>query len=28
VHVVESEYDKVSERLVQSYLDLKKRDLL
>jgi uncharacterized protein (DUF58 family) len=28
VHVVESEYDKVGERLVQSYLDLKKRDLL
>jgi len=28
VHVVESEYDKVSERLVQSYLDLKKRNLL
>jgi uncharacterized protein (DUF58 family) len=28
VHVVESEYDKVSEGLVQSYLDLKKRDLL
>jgi uncharacterized protein (DUF58 family) len=28
VHVVESEYDKVSERLVQSYLQLKKRDLL
>jgi uncharacterized protein (DUF58 family) len=28
VHVVESEYDKVSERLAQSYLDLKKRDLL
>jgi uncharacterized protein (DUF58 family) len=28
VQVVESEYDKVSERLVQSYLDLKKRDLL
>jgi uncharacterized protein (DUF58 family) len=28
VHVVESEYDKVSERLVQSYLDLKRRDLL
>jgi uncharacterized protein (DUF58 family) len=28
VHVVESEYDKVSKRLVQSYLDLKKRDLL
>ena len=28
VRVVESEYDKVSERLVQSYLDLKKRDLL
>lgn len=28
VHVVESEYDRVSERLVQSYLELKKRDLL
>lgn len=28
VHVVEAEYDKVGERLVQSYLDLKKRDLL
>jgi uncharacterized protein (DUF58 family) len=28
VHVVESEHDKVSERLVQSYLDLKKRGLL
>jgi uncharacterized protein (DUF58 family) len=28
VHLVEAEYDKVSERLVQSYLDLKKRDLL
>ena len=28
VHVVEAEYDKVSQRLVQSYLDLKKRDLL
>ena len=28
VHVVESEYDKVSERLVQSYLDLMKRNLL
>jgi uncharacterized protein (DUF58 family) len=28
VHVVESEYDKVNERLVQSYLELKKRDLL
>jgi uncharacterized protein (DUF58 family) len=28
VHVVESEYDKVSDRLVQSYLDLKKKDLL
>jgi uncharacterized protein (DUF58 family) len=28
VHVVESEYDKVSARLVQSYLELKKRDLL
>lgn len=28
VHVVESEYDRVNERLVQAYLDLKKRDLL
>ena len=28
VHVVEADYDKVSEALVQSYLDLKKRDLL
>ena len=28
VHVVESEYDRVSERLVQTYLGLKKRDLL
>jgi uncharacterized protein (DUF58 family) len=28
IHVVESEHDKVNERLVQSYLDLKKRDLL
>jgi uncharacterized protein (DUF58 family) len=28
VNVVESEYDKVNEQLVQSYLDLKKRDLL
>lgn len=28
VHVVEAEYDRVGERLVQSYLDLKKRDLL
>lgn len=28
VHVVESEYDRVSERLVQSYLELKSRDLL
>lgn len=28
VHVVEAEYDQVCERLVQSYLDLKKRDLL
>jgi uncharacterized protein (DUF58 family) len=28
VHIVESEYDKVGEQLVQSYLDLKKRDLL
>lgn len=28
VHVVESEYDRVSERLVESYLELKSRDLL
>ncbi|HVU30071.1 MAG TPA: DUF58 domain-containing protein [Sphingomicrobium sp.] len=28
VHVVESEYDKVSESVVHTYLDLKKRDLL
>jgi uncharacterized protein (DUF58 family) len=28
VHVVEAKYDKVGEQLVQSYLDLKKRDLL
>jgi uncharacterized protein (DUF58 family) len=28
VHVVESEYDKVASRLVQAYLQLKKRDLL
>ena len=28
VFVVESEYDKVAERLVESYLDLKKRNLL
>jgi len=28
VHVVESEHDKVNERLVQTYLDLKKKDLL
>jgi uncharacterized protein (DUF58 family) len=28
VHVVESEYDKVSERLAQAYVALKKRDLL
>jgi uncharacterized protein (DUF58 family) len=28
VHVVETEYDRVSERLVQTYLELKKRDLL
>jgi uncharacterized protein (DUF58 family) len=28
VHVVEAEYDHVNERLVQTYLDLKKRDLL
>ena len=28
VHVVEAEHNKVSERLVESYLDLKKRDLL
>jgi uncharacterized protein (DUF58 family) len=28
VHVVESEYDRVSERLVQTYLELKRRNLL
>ena len=28
VHVVEAHYDKVSEQLVESYLELKKRDLL
>lgn len=28
VHVIESEYDKVSERLVAGYLDLKRRNLL
>lgn len=28
VHVVEADYDKVSEQLAESYLDLKKRDLL
>jgi uncharacterized protein (DUF58 family) len=28
VHVIESEYDRVSERLVQGYLDLKRRNLL
>jgi uncharacterized protein (DUF58 family) len=28
VHIVECEHDKVNERLVQSYLQLKKRDLL
>ncbi len=28
VHVVETEHDHVSERLVESYLDLKRRDLL
>ncbi|WP_028969276.1 DUF58 domain-containing protein [Sphingomonas sp. URHD0057] len=28
VHVVESDYDKVSDQLVLSYIDLKKRDLL
>jgi len=28
VHVVESEHNKVNERLVQTYLDLKKKDLL
>ena len=28
IHVVESEYDKVSERLVQSYLDLKNKHLV
>ena len=28
VHVIESEYDQVGERLVQAYLDLKRRNLL
>ena len=28
VHVIESEYDKVSDRLVQGYVDLKRRNLL
>ena len=28
VHVIESEYDRVNERLVQGYLDLKRRNLL
>jgi uncharacterized protein (DUF58 family) len=28
IHVIESEYDRVSERLVQGYLDLKRRNLL
>jgi len=28
VHVIESEYDRVGERLVQGYLDLKRRNLL
>jgi uncharacterized protein (DUF58 family) len=28
VHVVESDYDKVSDQLVLSYIDLKKRDVL
>jgi uncharacterized protein (DUF58 family) len=28
VHVIESEYDRVSERLAQGYLDLKRRNLL
>jgi uncharacterized protein (DUF58 family) len=28
IHVIESEYEKVNERLVQAYLQLKKRDLL
>jgi hypothetical protein len=28
VHVIESEYDKVGERLVSGYIDLKRRNLL
>jgi uncharacterized protein (DUF58 family) len=28
VHVIESEYDKVNDRLVQGYVDLKRRNLL
>ncbi len=28
VHVIESEYDKVGERLVAGYIDLKRRNLL
>ena len=28
VHVIEAEYDRVGERLVQGYLDLKRRNLL
>ena len=28
VHVIESEHDRVGERLVQGYLDLKRRNLL
>jgi len=28
VHVVESEYDRVNDRLVQAYVDLKRRNLL
>jgi hypothetical protein len=27
-HVIESEYDRVSDRLVQGYVDLKRRNLL
>ena len=28
VHVIESEHDRVGERLVQGYVDLKRRNLL
>jgi len=28
VHVIESEYDRVGERLVEGYIDLKRRNLL